>query len=206
MEKKINLVAITHNAEDIILQCARVSSSNPNSKDKKLIRYLKKHGHWSPFEMATCCISIKTSRTIARQILRHKSFSFQEFSQRYQSVSHQPDFIHWEARTEHEKNRQSSVAIHDPNLQAEFTKLQQECWDTCNKAYQHALSLGIAKEQARCVLPEGLTETHMYMSGTIRSWIHYIELRTKEDTQEEHRLVALECREILKQQCPHIFF
>ena len=202
----VSLVSITPGAEEIILKCARVSSNDPDNKSKKLISYLMKHGHWSPFEMANVCISIKTSRTIARQILRHRSFSFQEFSQRYQDNKQQEDtFITWEARTEHSKNRQSSVETNDEQLKQQFLELQQDVWKSSQNAYKKALALGIAKEQARCLLPEGLTETHMYMSGSIRSWIHYIDLRTKEDTQKEHREVALQCKEILKKECPNIF-
>jgi thymidylate synthase (FAD) len=193
MEKNIELKWITPNAEHTILEIARVSSDNPKSTNTSLINYLIKHQHWSPFEMTCMCVSIKTSRAISRQILRHRSFTFQELSQRYKKIENP-----WEARSEHYKNRQSSVEINDTNLQQEFEELQKQVWN----AYETAIEKGIAKEQARSLLPEGLTETHLYMCGSIRSWIHYIELRTKEDTQKEHRKIAEDIKQIFIQELP----
>jgi thymidylate synthase (FAD) len=204
-EGPISLQWITPHCETVIMRNARVSSANPNSDNVGLISYLIKHEHWSPFETASMCIQLECSRTIARQILRHRSFSFQEFSQRYQFVDQQNP-VHWEARLEHLKNRQSSVPLKDEQkeIQTKFDALQKRVWEESTKAYREALELGIAKEQARCLIPEGLVKTKMCMSGTIRSWIHYIQLRTKEDTQQEHREVAEKVRDILKRECPNI--
>tara|TARA_R110001599_G_scaffold21639_2_gene81035 strand:- start:3093 stop:4553 length:1461 start_codon:yes stop_codon:yes gene_type:complete len=201
---------ITPNSEKFILRNARISSKVRDSGKVGLINYLIKHGHWSPFETASMCVEIVTSRTIARQILRHRSFSFQEFSQRYQDVEILTDkeieeeFVRWEARTEHEKNRQSSVETDDWRLIDKFHKSQKDVWLFANDEYKNALKSGIAKEQARCLLPEGLTKTRMCMSGTIRSWIHYIDLRSKEDTQYEHRIIANLAKSILIKECPNI--
>jgi len=182
--------------QDLIAYAARVS--NPSNQDNretadKLLKYLIKHKHWSPFEMASVCLEIETTRDIARQILRHRSFSFQEFSQRYADPTKDLEFVKREARLQDEKNRQNSVEIDDPKLQAEWDTLQDMLIEDARQAYQWAITKGIAKEQARAVLPEGLTMSRMYMNGTIRSWIHYIELRSANGTQKEHMEVAQAC-------------
>ena len=184
------------NIQDLIAYAARVS--NPSNQDNKetadkLLKYLIKHKHWSPFEMASACLEIETTRDIARQILRHRSFSFQEFSQRYADPTKDLEFVKREARLQDEKNRQNSVEIDDPKLQAEWDTLQDMLIEDTRQAYQWAIAKGIAKEQARAVLPEGLTMSRMYMNGTIRSWIHYIELRSANGTQKEHMEVAKAC-------------
>lgn len=182
------------NLEDQVVYCARVS--NPTSQENNLnnhglIRYLIKHGHWSPFEMVNICLEIETSRDIARQILRHRSFSFQEFSQRYATPS--LDLKKREARLQDPKNRQNSVETTDEYLKQMWYDQQAQASEASHRAYQWALQNGIAKEQARVVLPEGLTQTRMYMNGTLRSWIHYITARSGPDTQKEHREVAIAC-------------
>jgi thymidylate synthase (FAD) len=182
--------------QDLIAYAARVSNpSNQNNKETadKLLKYLIKHKHWSPFEMASACLEIETTRDIARQILRHRSFSFQEFSQRYADPTKDLEFVKREARLQDEKNRQNSVEIDDPKLQDEWDTLQDMLIEDARQAYQWAIAKGIAKEQARAVLPEGLTMSRMYMNGTIRSWIHYIELRSANGTQKEHMEVAKAC-------------
>ena len=176
--------------------CARVSNpSNQNNSATadKLIRYLVKHKHWSPLEMVSACLEIETTRDIARQILRHRSFSFQEFSQRYADPTKDLDFVTREARLQDEKNRQNSVEVDDPKLQEDWDNLQQNVINHSKNAYQWAIMNGIAKEQARAVLPEGLTMSRMYMNGTLRSWVHYIELRSANGTQKEHMEVAEAC-------------
>lgn len=204
-EGPVVLQWITPHCETMIMRNARISSNNPTSDNVSLLSYLIKHEHWSPFETASMCVQIECSRTIARQILRHRSFSFQEFSQRYQFIDEETP-VHWEARMEHKKNRQSSVPLEDnqKDIQTKFDTLQKRVWEESVKAYREALDLGIAKELARCLIPEGMVKTKMCMSGTIRSWIHYVQLRTKEDTQQEHREVAEKVREILKRECPNI--
>jgi len=188
-------------AQELIAYCARVS--NPSNQlntetSEKLIRYLVKHAHWSPLEMVSACVEITTTRDIARQILRHRSFSFQEFSQRYADPTKDLNFITREARLQDTKNRQNSVELDmaDPE-QRELARLweekQQAVIRTSREAYTWAVSNGIAKEQARAVLPEGNTESRVYMNGTIRSWVHFIELRSGNGTQKEHQLVALAC-------------
>ena len=179
---------------DMICFCARVSNpSNQHLTDTndRLIRYLIRHHHWSPFEMVHICMEIRTTRDIARQILRHRSFSFQEFSQRYAEVQ---DFSTREARLQDASNRQSSIETTDDALQQEWQDLQTQVLESSTAAYHWALNHGIAKEQARAVLPEGMTASVLYMNGTLRSWIHYFQVRTGEDTQKEHRLLALQCR------------
>jgi thymidylate synthase (FAD) len=195
----------TSTIQDIIAYCARVS--NPSNQlntetNEKLLRYLMKNHHWSPFEMVSICLEIETTRDIARQILRHRSFSFQEFSQRYAVAS--LGFETREARLQDTKNRQNS--IHNPNqeLESEWTKKQQELAELSQQTYTWALERGIAKEQARAVLPEGMTTTRMYMNGTLRSWIHYIQLRSANGTQQEHREVALECAHVISKIFPMI--
>lgn len=182
---------------DMVCFCARVS--NPEHQQQglnnaKLIQYLIKHQHWSPFEMVSVCMEIRTTRDIARQILRHRSFSFQEFSQRYAVAN---DFTYREARLQDHKNRQSSLETTDDALHAEWLEKQQRILDATKETYQWALDHGIAKEQARAVLPEGMTTSVLYMNGTLRSWIHYIQLRTHVDTQKEHRMIAESCRDQL---------
>ena len=184
------------NLEGLVAYAARVSNPGNQSNRKtadKLLKYLIKHKHWSPFEMASACLEIETTRDIARQILRHRSFSFQEFSQRYADPTKDLEFVKREARLQDEKNRQNSVEIDDPKLQDEWDTLQDMLIEDARQAYQWAIAKGIAKEQARAVLPEGLTMSRMYMNGTIRSWIHYIELRSANGTQNEHMEVAKAC-------------
>ena len=182
--------------QELIAFAARVSNpSNQNNKQtsEKLLKYLIKHKHWSPFEMVSACLEIETTRDIARQILRHRSFSFQEFSQRYADPTSDLDFSLREARLQDKKNRQNSIETDDKKLQSDWDTLQQMVIEDAKAAYQWAISKGIAKEQARAVLPEGLTMSRMYMNGTLRSWIHYIELRTANGTQKEHMEVAEAC-------------
>ncbi len=183
-------------AQELIAYCARVSnpSNQFNSETSdKLIRYLVKHAHWSPLEMVSACVEITTTRDIARQILRHRSFSFQEFSQRYADPTRDLNFVTSEARLQDPKNRQNSVEVEDQLLQNEWYRAQQRVIYAAQREYQWAIANGIAKEQARAVLPEGLIESRLYMNGTLRSWIHFIELRSGNGTQKEHQLVALAC-------------
>ena len=166
-----------------------------------LIKYLIRHKHWSPFEMVSACLEIKTTRDMARQILRHRSFSFQEFSQRYAVAT---DFETREARMQDPVNRQNSVVTDDPEIQEEWDKIQDNVIDLTKAAYNRALDLGIAKEQARAVLPEGLTASTMYVNGTLRSWIHYIELRSENGTQKEHMEIAKEVGRVISKIFPVI--
>jgi len=183
-------------AQELIAYCARVSnpSNQLNSEtSEKLIRYLVRHAHWSPLEMVSACVEITTTRDIARQILRHRSFSFQEFSQRYADPTRDLSFVCREARLQDEKNRQNSVAVDDQLLQNEWYRAQQRVIYAAKREYEWAIANGIAKEQARAVLPEGLIESRLYMNGTLRSWIHFIELRSANGTQKEHQEVAVAC-------------
>tara|TARA_Y100000310_G_scaffold52067_1_gene47897 strand:+ start:2491 stop:3198 length:708 start_codon:yes stop_codon:yes gene_type:complete len=183
-------------AQELIAYCARVSnpSNQHNPKtSKKLIEYLIKHKHWSPLEMVSVCLEIETTRDIGRQILRHRSFSFQEFSQRYADPTQDMEFVKREARLQDEKNRQNSIKSDDSNLNFNWQMRQDVVINHAKSAYEWAIKNGIAKEQARAVLPEGLTMSRMYMNGTLRSWVHYIELRTGKETQKEHRAIAREC-------------
>ena len=183
-------------AQELIAYCARVSnpSNQFNSEtSEKLIRYLVKHAHWSPLEMVSACVEITTTRDIARQILRHRSFSFQEFSQRYADPTKDLKFVTREARLQDPKNRQNSVEVEDQLLQNEWYRAQQRVIYAAQREYEWAIKNGIAKEQARAVLPEGLIESRLYMNGTLRSWIHFIELRSGNGTQKEHQLIALAC-------------
>jgi thymidylate synthase (FAD) len=183
-------------AQELIAYCARVSNpSNQLNTDtsEKLIRYLVKHAHWSPLEMVSACVEITTTRDIARQILRHRSFSFQEFSQRYADPTKDLKFVTREARLQDPKNRQNSVDVEDQLLQNEWFRAQQRVIYAAQREYEWAIANGIAKEQARAVLPEGLIESRLYMNGTLRSWIHFIELRSGNGTQKEHQLIALAC-------------
>jgi len=181
---------------ELVAFCARVSNpSNQTNMDTtdKLVAYLIKHKHWSPFEMANVCLEIETTRDIARQILRHRSFTFQEFSQRYADPVKELSFEMREPRLQDTKNRQNSIEVDDEQLFNNWALQQQDVIKAANAAYQWALDHGIAKEVARAVLPEGLTMSRMYVNGTIRSWIHFIETRTHISTQKEHREVALAC-------------
>lgn len=182
------------NAQELVAFCARVS--NPGNQtntetSEKLIRYLIKHRHWSPLEMVSACLEIETTRDIARQILRHRSFSFQEFSQRYAVAD--LGFEYKEARLQDTKNRQNSIEVDDVELSAEWERRQSNLANDAADVYKWALDNGIAKEQARAVLPEGITTSRLYMQGTLRSWLHYIELRSGPETQKEHREIAQEC-------------
>lgn len=187
-------------AQELIAYCARVSNpSNQLNTDtsEKLIRYLVKHQHWSPLEMVSACLEITTTRDIARQILRHRSFSFQEFSQRYADPTKDLNFVTREARLQDPKNRQNSVATDNLALAAWWEERQKRVIEEARNAYEWAISNGIAKEQARAVLPEGLIESRLYMNGTLRSWIHFIELRSANGTQKEHQEVAVACAEVI---------
>jgi thymidylate synthase (FAD) len=196
----INLVWITPNAMDVIAYCARVSnpSNQNNSKTApKLLKYLKKEGHFSPFEMASACMEITTTRDIARQILRHRSFSFQEFSQRYADPTQDLEFETREARLQDIKNRQNSIETTDEYIHERWEEEQLKVIQQARLAYNWAIEYGIAKEQARAVLPEGLIQSRLYMTGTLRSWMHFVELRGGNGTQKEHQEIALECKRIL---------
>ena len=196
----INLVWITPNAMDVIAYCARVSnpSNQNNSKSApKLLKYLKKEGHFSPFEMASACMEITTTRDIARQILRHRSFSFQEFSQRYADPTIDLEFVTREARLQDPKNRQNSIPADNDGLEIAWHQKQREMINKASEIYKWAIDNGIAKEQARAVLPEGLIQSRLYMTGTLRSWMHFVELRGGNGTQKEHMEIALQCKEVL---------
>lgn len=180
--------------QDLVAYCARVSNpanQNNTQTNEKLIRYLIKNQHWSPLEMVSVCLEIETTRDIARQILRHRSFSFQEFSQRYAVAD--LGFECKEARLQDKKNRQNSIKTDDVELQNVWEQKQKEVAENAQTAYKWALDNGIAKEQARAVLPEGMTISRMYMNGTLRSWVHYISLRSGNGTQREHREIAIAC-------------
>jgi thymidylate synthase (FAD) len=197
-------------AQELIAYCARVS--NPanqynNETAEKLIRYLIKHAHWSPLEMVSACIEITTTRDIARQILRHRSFSFQEFSQRYADPTRDLLFVPREARYQDTKNRQNSVDLDptvddDRRLAYQWENIQLDIINRTRDAYKWAIEKGIAKEVARAVLPEGLTESRLYMNGTLRSWIHFIELRSANGTQKEHQEVAVACAKVISEIFP----
>jgi len=188
---------------DLVAHCAKVS--NPANQDKmdtapKLIKYLIDNNHWSPFEMVSVCMEITTTRDIARQILRHRSFSFQEFSQRYADPAALGEqYVPREARLQDKKNRQNSVEVEDENLQEAWLIEQDIVYEHAMDAYKWAIENGIAKEQARAVLPEGNTKSRLYMNGTLRSWIHFVQLRSANGTQKEHQLIAIEAGEIIKE-------
>jgi len=189
--------------QELVAYCARIS--NPGNQyntetSEKLLKYLLKHKHFSPFEMASVCCSIETTRDIARQILRHRSFSFQEFSQRYAVADLGIEYK--EARLQDTKNRQNSIDTNDIALATEWERKQAQVVQASKQAYDWALSNGIAKEQARAVLPEGITASRLYMQGTLRSWLHYIELRNGPETQKEHREVAKACAEVISKIFP----
>src|SRR5210317_1378709 len=190
-----------NDAQELIAFCARVSNpANQMNKEtsEKLIKYLIKHAHWSPLEMVSACLEIDTTRDIAHQIVRHRSFSFQEFSQRYADPAEFGDqFVIRDARLQDEKNRQNSIETDDLQLHAQWENQQRDVIDAAKKAYEWAIDNGIAKEQARAVLPEGNTKTRLYMNGTLRSWIHYIELRGANGTQKEHMDIAHACAKVI---------
>jgi thymidylate synthase (FAD) len=200
----VRLVWATPNGEALVAEMARVS--NPTNKNNtatapKLIKYLIDNKHWSPFEMVNVCMEIVTTRDIARQILRHRSFSFQEFSQRYAVAN---TFASSEARLQDDKNRQNSLETDDVVTQVWWANVQERMIMEASLLYRLALDRGIAKETARKVLPEGLTESTMYMNGTLRSWLHYIDIRCDKATQKEHRLIAEQCRDVIKELFPSI--
>jgi thymidylate synthase (FAD) len=197
-------------ALDLVAYCARVSNpSNQNNTEtnEKLVKYLMKHKHWSPLEMISACLEIETTRDIARQILRHRSFSFQEFSQRYADPTKDLDFELREARLQDPKNRQNSIALdmfdeYEGGLQDRWYQMQERVINESKLAYNWAIENGIAKEQARAVLPEGNTVSRMYVNGTLRSWIHYIELRSANGTQLEHIKIAKEVAKVIHEIFP----
>lgn len=219
MSMKVDLISYSQpeshfaeNMTELVAFCARVSNpANQDNKEtsEKLIRYLVKHQHWSPLEMVSMCLELTTTRDIARQILRHRSFSFQEFSQRYADPTAELDeaFVLREARLQDTKNRQNSVEL-DMNDEAqkllaiEWERAQKRVLFSVKQEYSWAIKNGIAKEQARAVLPEGLTVSRLYMNGTLRSWIHYIQLRSANGTQKEHRDIAIECAKVIAKVFP----
>lgn len=201
---------ILEDAQDLVAYCARVSNpSNQYNKEtsEKLIKYLINNQHWSPLEMVSACLEITTTRDIARQILRHRSFSFQEFSQRYADPTKDLDFVIREARLQDKKNRQNSVDLDMSNdseryIAYQWEIMQKRVIEEARNVYSWAIGKGIAKEQARAVLPEGLIESRIYMNGTLRSWIHFIELRSANGTQKEHQEVAKACAEVISKIFP----
>ena len=212
---EVNLVGMTKpsaytgcsTANELVAWAARVSNpSNQNNTAtaSKLVRYLIKNKHWSPLEMVHVTMQIRTTRDIARQILRHRSFSFQEYSQRYADPTADLGFVRREARLQDAKNRQNSIEVEDAKLAEEWNMKQAQLTDQAFAAYTWAVSRGIAKEQARAVLPEGLTESVMIVTGTLRSWVHYCELRMDKATQKEHRIVAEQCWEIICHHFPDV--
>jgi thymidylate synthase (FAD) len=199
---KVKLIWATTEGEDLLAYMARVS--NPDNQDNKataskLVKYLIQNKHWSPLDMVDMCVEIETTRDIARQVLRHRSFYFQEFSQRYAVVQ---EFTSSEVRLQDDKNRQNSLETDDEDTVEWWNEVQSEITDVCNEIYMSALERGIAKEVARKVLPEGFTMSRLYMKGTLRNWIHYIDVRTDSSTQKEHRDVAMKCKEVLLQCYP----
>lgn len=205
MTSKVKLIWATPDAETLIAYMARVS--NPSNQDNqqtasKLLKYLVDNKHWSPFEMVNVCMEIETPRDIARQILRHRSFSFQEFSQRYAVAT---EFDVRECRMQDNKNRQNSLPTQDRELVNLWEKAQQDLIQHALKVYNWGLEQGVAREVARAVLPEGNTMSRMYMNGTLRSWLHYVDIRCDKATQKEHREVAEKCKTVLKELCPSLF-
>ena len=192
--------------QELIAFCAKVS--NPSAQintetSERLIRYLIKHQHWSPLEMVNACLEINTTRDIAHQIVRHRSFSFQEFSQRYANVSEMGDMFEYsEARMQDTKNRQNSIETESKEVQILWEESQRQVIELANKEYHKAIKMGIAKEVARKILPEGLTKTRLYMNGTLRSWVHYIDLRSANGTQKEHMEIAKACAEVISKLFP----
>jgi thymidylate synthase (FAD) len=193
------------NAQELVAFCARVS--NPSNQlntetSEKLIKYLIKNAHWSPLEMVSACLEIETTRDIARQMLRHRSFSFQEFSQRYANPVKDLEFIIRDARLQDPKNRQNSIENNDVEITKAWKEKQENLISEATNAYNWAIENGIAKEQARSVLPEGNTVSRLYMDGTLRSWIHYIELRSANGTQKEHMEIAIACAGVINEIFP----
>lgn len=200
----VQLMWATPEADKQIAFMARVSNPNNqnNAEFKRLLNYLMKHNHVSPFEMASMCVQIDTTRDISRQILRHRSFSFQEWSGRYSDMTKLGDMVERECRLQDMDNRQSSLECDDGDLSSWWNVAQDSTYAYAINTYNNALKHGIAKEQARALLPEGLTPTRLYMTGTIRSWIHYIQVRAGEETQKEHRVIAQGALEVLRQIAP----
>ena len=201
-----NIIGVD-NAQELIAYCARVSNpGNQNNKEtsEKLVKYLIKNRHWSPLEMVNACIEIETTRDIARQILRHRSFSFQEFSQRYADPTKDLSYQTRDARLQDPKNRQNSIELSekDRRLNEDFRMKQMLVWRRAQDTYEWAIKNGIAKEQARAVLPEGMTVSRLYMNGTLRSWVHYIDLRSANGTQLEHQEIAIACAHEIAQIFP----
>lgn len=201
----VKLISMTAGAEKALVYMARVSNPQSQAEGKdpaRLINYLIRNKHWSPFEMVHACFEIETTRDVARQMLRHRSFAFQEFSQRYAS----PEFTGpREARLQDHKNRQNSLPCDDSEINKMWKSLQFTICNAAEQAYETAVNMGIAKEVARAVLPEGLTRSRLYMIGSFRSWYHYVQVRGGDDTQKEHRLIALEIGEVLKEKAPAVF-
>ena len=200
-------IYVGNNIQELIAYTARVS--NPSNQDntetsEKLLRYLIREKHWSPFEMVSACLEVTTTRDIARQLLRHRSFSFQEFSQRYADPTQDLKFQFKDARLQDTKNRQNSIDVKDADLKFEWLQQQAEVVNAAKKSYSWAIKKGIAKEQARAVLPEGIIESRLYVNGTIRSWIHYIGLRSGHGTQKEHIQLAVKCGKALEPIFPMI--
>lgn len=205
MTSKVKLIWATPDAETLIAYMARVSNpanQNNSTSSQKLLKYLVDNKHWSPFEMVNVCMEIETPRDIARQILRHRSFSFQEFSQRYAVAT---EFDVRECRMQDNKNRQNSLPTQDRELVDFWEKAQENLIQHALKVYTWGLQQGIAREVARAVLPEGNTMSRMYMNGTLRSWLHYVDIRCDKATQKEHREVAEKCKTVLKELCPSLF-
>jgi len=198
----------TKDALGLVAYCARVSnpSNQLNSEtNEKLVKYLIKHQHWSPLEMVSACLEINTTRDIAHQIVRHRSFSFQEFSQRYANPKEMGDMFEYsEARLQDTKNRQNSIETDSAEVQILWEESQRQVIELANKEYKKAIKMGIAKEVARKILPEGLTKTRIYMNGTLRSWVHYIDLRSANGTQKEHMEIAKACAEVISKIFPRI--
>jgi thymidylate synthase (FAD) len=196
---KVELIWATPNADNLLAYIARVS--NPSNQDnpniEKLLHYMEREGHVSPFTMANMCVEVNTTRAIGRQMLRHWTLAVQEFSQRYEDVSLLGEFTILEARMQDEKNRQNSLPCDDPAVAAQFEAMQREHIDQSVERYVKALSLGIAKEQARTFLPEGNTPSRLYFNGSIRSWVHYLKVRLHPSTQKEHRVIAEEIKDLL---------
>ncbi len=201
---KVKLIWITPNSEKVILHCARVKAEEdaPDESNPRLIKYLIKNKHWSPFEQASACFEVETTRDISRQVIRHRTFVFQEFSQRYHKIVADP--IYRDARLQDLKNRQSSLESDDPAINERWQEMQREVYAFSMDRYNEAIHVGIAKEQARALLPEGLTKTRYYQTGNIRSWIHYCEVRRDPTTQREHREIAEAIWEILRMEIPTI--
>ena len=200
-----NYLLESTNPTELVAFCARVSNpdNQMNSKtSEKLIKYLMKHKHWSPLEMVSVCLEIETTRDIARQILRHRSFAFQEFSQRYADPTKDLEFVIREARLQDPKNRQNSIPTEDENLNRQWAEMQKDIIRASKYAYTWAIENGIAKEQARAVLPEGNMLSRLYANGTLRSWVHYIDLRKENGTQLEHAEIAIEVAKVISEIFP----